>query len=126
GELERCRVDTIAQTGRRGTVTEDVAEVGIAVRAVHLDAPHPVAAVLLGRDAFLAQRLPEARPARPGFELGVGAEEILTAADALVSALPLEVVVLPRESALRALLARHGELLRRELPLPLLLALDNL
>src|SRR5690349_12837618 len=103
-----------------------MAKVGVTARAVDLDAPHAVAGILLGRDALFVQRRPEAGPSGPGFELGVGAEQVGAAADALIRALALEVIKLTRKRALRPLFAGHGKLLGRELLLPLFLTLDDL
>ena len=55
--------------------------------------------------------LEERRPAAAGVELRVGDEEVLPAAHALVGAGRPAVVVLAREGALGAVLARHLELL---------------
>src|SRR5437660_166258 len=71
------------------------------------------------------QRLPEARPARTGFELGIGAEQRFAATHAFVSAMLLGVPVPPTESRLRALLPGHVVLIRRELLAPFGIGLGN-
>src|SRR5579884_757417 len=117
-ELQRCGVDAVAQARRRRAILEDVAEVAAAGPAEHLGAPHTVADVGLGVHP-LSNRNPEARPARPRVELLVRAEQRLAAAGAAVGALVLGVGVLAGERSLRALLAQHVVLLRRELRPPL-------
>src|SRR5262249_17118912 len=62
-ELERGRVDAVAQAGRRGAVVEDVAEVGAAVVAHHLDPRLAPRVVGLALDLRRGERLVEARPA---------------------------------------------------------------
>src|SRR5690606_20229431 len=125
-ELQGRRVHAVAQPGRLGSVGEDVAEVGVVGGAEDLDAAHPVAEVLLRADGVAADRRPEAGPPRPGVVLGVGVEELVAAAGAAVDAVALEVPVLAGEGALGALLAADVVLLRRELPAPLFVGLDDL
>src|SRR5690606_25291670 len=125
-ELQGRRVHAVAQPGRLGSVGEDVSEVGVAGGAEDLDATHPVAEVLLGPDGVAADRCPEAGPPRPGVVLGVGVEELVAAAGAAVDAVALEVPVLAGGGALGALLAADVVLLRRELPAPLFVGLDDL
>src|SRR4029079_14675196 len=78
-----------------------------------------------GRDVLALHRLIEARPAGARVELGVRAEKLVTAADAAENALLVVVVVFAREGPFGALLAHYLVLLRRELVLPILLALDH-
>src|SRR4051794_36288313 len=73
-ELERRRVDAVAQARRLRPVLEDVAQVGIAVAAHHFRAAHPEAVVRLLGDVLPGYRLVEAGPARARFELGIRAE----------------------------------------------------
>ena len=54
-EVERERVDAVAQAGRLRAVEEDVAEVGAAGRAPHLRTAHAVAQVFLRLDGLLTQ-----------------------------------------------------------------------
>src|SRR5262245_12113842 len=118
-ELEGGGIDAVAQPRRPGAVRKHVAEMGVAVAAVRFRAGHPVAAVLFHGDIFLLRRLPEAGPAAAGLELVIGAEQLGAAAHAAVDAGLVIVPVLAGEGALRAVLARHLELLRRQLLLPL-------
>src|ERR671924_73047 len=46
-ELQRRRVDAVAQSRRARAVVEDVPEVGVAARAGDFDSPHAVAAILM-------------------------------------------------------------------------------
>src|SRR5690348_5132426 len=125
-QVEGGRVEAIAQAGRFGPVLEDMAEMGVAAAAQHLDPPHEQAAVVLGGDAVLGHRRPEARPAGAGIELGVGAEELLAAAHAGIGAGRLGVPIGAAEGALGALLARDAVLLGCELGAPLGVAFDHL
>src|SRR6266851_1783183 len=75
-ELQRQRIDAVAQARGLRPILEDVAEVGVALRAQHLGPAHAMARVDLGGHGLLVQRLPEARPAAAGFEFGVRAEEL--------------------------------------------------
>ena len=71
-------------------------------------------------------RLVEARPAGARVELGVGAEQVVAARRAAVHAVFLAVRVLARERWLGPLPAQDLVLLRRQLPLPLLVGLGDL
>ena len=100
---------------RLRAVGKDVAEVAVAARAQDLDAHHAVAAIRLGRDVLVGDRLEEARPAGARIELGVRREQRQPAADARVDAAALVVEQRAAERPLGAVRARHGELLGREL-----------
>lgn len=63
-EVERGRVDTIAQTGGLWAVVKDVAQVPATAAARHLSADHKVAEITLGIDRGRIGRLPVAGPAR--------------------------------------------------------------
>ena len=97
----------------------------IAAVAVHLAADHAVARVGLASHVFFPRRLPEARPAAAGLELVLRAEQLGPAAYAAVLALVVVVPVLAGERALGAVLARHLELLRRELAFPFCIRLRH-
>src|SRR5215470_532726 len=125
-ELERGGVDAIALPGRLGPVVEDVPEVRIAPRAVHLGPAHEEARVLLGLDRLRRGRLEVRRPAGAGVELVIRAEERLTTADAVVCAAIVVVPVHAAECALRAVLACHLELVVGEMLAPLLVGLADL
>src|SRR6476661_3545562 len=69
-QLQRRRVDAVAQSGRSRAVIEDMAEMAGAFRAQHLGADHAVGGVPLLVDMTIDRRLGEARPAAAGIELG--------------------------------------------------------
>ena len=104
---------------RQRPVHEDVTEVAIAPPALDLDAHHAVAAIRLGRDVFIGDRLEEARPARTRIELRVRCEQRQPAADARVDAGLLVVEQRPAKRPFSALGARDRKLPRRQLRLPL-------
>src|ERR1700761_2085793 len=81
-QLQRRRIDAVAQAGRAGAVVEDVAEMAAALRAQHFGPDHAVADVTLLVDMALGGRRGEARPAAAGIELGVGFEQRLPTASA--------------------------------------------
>ena len=120
-EVERARVDAVAETRRVGPVVEHVTEVAAAGGARDLGACHPVAGVRLRDDAVERRRLVEARPAAARLELRVGAEELRAAAGAAVHTVAVLVPVCARESTFRSLLAENLVLLGREALTPLLL-----
>src|SRR5438874_10721426 len=124
-ELDRRRVDAVAQPGRRRAVVEDVAEVAAALGAGDLGADHEKAAVLVLLDRGALRRLVEAGPAAVGVELGRRREQLGPAARAPVGALGVGVPVLAGERALGALLSEHVVLLRRQLLPPLGVRLLN-
>src|SRR5206468_10317420 len=97
-----------------------------AARADDLGAPHEQAVVGSGLDLVVGDRVPEARPAGAGVELGVGAEELLTAARAAVHAVAVLVPICAREGLLGALVAEHLVLLGRQLLAPVGFRLLNL
>src|SRR5579862_8453280 len=68
-ELERARIDAVAQARGSGSVAEDVAEVPTAGPADHLGADHSVAVIGVRLDVARHGGLVEARPAAAGFEL---------------------------------------------------------
>src|SRR4029077_14783579 len=86
-ELHGSRVHAVAQPRRLRAVLEDVAEMAAAARADDLDPAHEPGVVDVLVDRLLVDGGPEARPARAGLELRVGAEELLAAAGAHVGAL---------------------------------------
>src|SRR5215210_3828658 len=97
-----------------------------ALRAEDLCPNHPVARVDLLVDGFRARRREERWPAAAGVVLRFGGEQLRAAAGAAVAARIEDVVVFARERALRALLAQHAVLLRRQLGPPLLLGFRDL
>src|SRR5215471_3911741 len=88
GQGQRHRVDAVAlvRRGRVALALEDVAQVGVAVRAADLDADHAEGGVLQQPYRVGLLRLVEARPAAVGVELGLRAEQLRTAGAAVVDA----------------------------------------
>ena len=103
-----------------GPSRKHVAEMAIAARAQDLDAHHAVAAIGLGRDVLVGDRLEEARPAGARIELRVRRKQRQPATDARIDAGALVVEQRAAERPLGAMRARDRELLRRQLFLPLL------
>ena len=66
GELERCRIGAIAQTGWSRPVRKNVADVPAALRTVDLGSVHAEAPVLVLAQRLFADRLPKAWPAGAG------------------------------------------------------------
>src|SRR5438094_1510773 len=122
-QLDRRRVDAVAQTSRLGPVVEKVPQVPAAVGTRHLGPDHEMRAVdrLLDRGS-LGRRV-EARPSAVGVELGLGLEQPRAAAGAKVQTRSLGVPVLARERPLRALLAQDVKLQWAQVSLPLGFAL---
>src|SRR5581483_10561395 len=110
-QLERCRVDAVAEPGRARAVREYVPKVAAARGAEHLGAHHPVARVDLLRDRLAGGGRGERGPPAARVVLRVGGEELGSAAGAVVGARLEHVVVLAGERALGALLAQHAVLL---------------
>ena len=125
-QLQRGRIDAVAQAGRAGAVIEDVAEMAVAFRAQHLGADHAVADVALLVDMAVHRGRGKARPAAAGIELGVGFEQRLAAAGADIGALALLMLVFAGERPLGRLLAQHRILHRRQFAAPFGLALLDL
>lgn len=112
-KLQGRGVDAKAKASGRGTVVEDVSEVGIAAAAHHLGAAHSVAGVAIHFDIIGGDRLVVARPTRAGMELGIGGEKRLAAADAHVCAFCFRILVFPGEGWFRSFFARDMKLLVR-------------
>src|SRR6266478_2782152 len=125
-QLQRRRIDAVAQSGRAGAVLEHMPEMAVALRAQHFGPDHAVADVALLVDVALQRRLGKTRPAAAGIELGVGFEQRLSAAGAGVGARRLLVLVFAGERPLGRLLAQHRVLHRRQFLAPLGLALLDL
>src|SRR4051794_3281194 len=126
-ELERARVDAVAEAARvTRAVLEHVPEVAAAVAAGDLGAAHEQRVVRARLDRGGDGWLGEARPAGAGVELRRGREQLGAAARAAVHAVLLDVPVLAGERALGAALAQHLVLLGRELLAPLLVGLVDL
>jgi hypothetical protein len=99
---------------------------GIAPAAHHLDSSHEKTTIFLGADVLFRDRCPETGPACPRIKLGVGAEEGIATADALVNPLFFAVVILPRKSPLGPFLSANLKLLGCQLLDPLLIRLNDL
>src|SRR3954447_10844944 len=124
-ELQCRRVDAVALAGRVGPVIEQVAEVGAAVLAHDLRAPHEQRLVVALLDLALLGGLVEAGPAGAGVELRARVEQVLAAHNAAVHAVVVAVVVLAGEGALGPGLLGHVVLLGGE-PLAQLLRVNFL
>src|SRR3954453_11810947 len=118
-QLQGCRVDAVAQSGRSRTVLEHMAEMAIALRAQHLGADHAVADVALFVDMALHCGRGKGRPAAAGIELGVGFEQRLAAAGAGVNARAVLMLVFTGKRPLGRFLAQHRVLHRRQFLAPL-------
>src|ERR1700676_764246 len=125
-QLQRCRIDAVAQAGGAGAVVEDVAEMAVALRAQHFGADHAVADVALFVNVVLRRRLGKARPAAAGIEFGIRFEQRLSAAGADIGAGPPFMLVFAGERPLGRLLAQHRVLHRRQFLPPLGLVLLDL
>lgn len=73
-ELQGSRIDAIAKIGRRRSVFENMAQMGIAFAAQDFSPAHKKAAVLLSFHVLFRDRSPKTGPARPRVKLGIGAE----------------------------------------------------
>ena len=125
-ECKSGRVHTVALMGRRRPVVKDVAQVGVAPPAEHLGSAHEEPGVEICAYIQVRYGFCETRPARPGLELCLRGEEVVAATDAEIQAVLLAVMVLPGKGRFRARLPGNGELLRRQLALPLLVGFDDL
>src|ERR1700722_135043 len=101
-------------------------EVPSAAGAGRLDAPHPEGVVLMQLHCVLLDRVEEARPSRPRFELRIALEQLRPARRAVVEAVIVVVYQGPGKRPFRALLAQHVVLLRRQLFAPFSLAFNHL
>src|SRR5579862_8455025 len=105
-EVERERVDAVALARRIRPVGEDVAEMGVAGRAAHLDPTHAVRVVLLELDGTLECGLVEARPAGARVVLRLRAEQLRPAGAAAVDAVAVVDQQLSRPGRLGGRLAQ--------------------
>ena len=118
-KLQRAGVHAVALPRGVRPVVEDVAEMAAARCAPHLGADHAVSDVAVQRHRVGLHRLPEAGPAGPGVELGVGGEQRRTAPRTPVGAVAVVVPVRAGERPLRAALAEDLVLLGSEALAPL-------
>src|SRR5260370_7750217 len=103
-----------------------MAEMGVAAAAWRLGAAHEEAAVDFGGDGVGRHRLPEARPAGPGIELGFGTEEGLPTTDADISPGRLALGILAAEASLYSLLPLHLPFLHLQFLAPFSIGLRDL
>src|SRR6185437_3812051 len=96
-EFQRCRIDAVAQSGRRRAVLEHVAEMAVTTRAKHLGPNHAVGDVALLVDMALGCRPVETRPAAAGIELGIGLKQRLPAAGTDIGTRPMVMLVFAGE-----------------------------
>src|SRR5438093_3593281 len=99
---------------------------GVAAPAHDLYPLHEKGVVCFCFDVLFRNRSPETGPARSGLELCFGAEQVVAAADALVSAFFVVVPVFAGERPFRAFLARNLKLFWGQKLFPLRFALDHL
>src|SRR5258706_11549531 len=118
-EIQRSRVETIAQARRLRPIGKDMPQMRVARRADDLGAAHPKRLIVFHAHVFRRHRLPERWPAGARLELGLGRKKRRAAADTTVRALVVMVPVLAGECALGSLSARHVELFGRQLRLPI-------
>src|SRR5438105_609475 len=98
-EVQRSRVNAVAQPGRIRTVVEHMPEMSTAAGARHLGAAHSPGIIRRGVDVLLGQRRVEARPAAFGIELGLRTEQLVPATYAEVNAIFFECLLFLRERA---------------------------
>ena len=111
GEVQGSGVDAVPKTGGRRSVFEDVSQMGVTAATDDLGSHHEVATIRMLFDVLKRRRRPEAGPARAGVKFGIGAEQLISTADAFVNTFVLEVVVLPGEGPLSPLAAGDSVLL---------------
>src|SRR6185436_8101226 len=71
-ELDRHRIDAIAQTGRLRTIIKHMPQMSPTATARHFGTNHAVAAIALFLDTLRIGRLIKTRPATTGVEFGIG------------------------------------------------------
>src|SRR5208282_127331 len=109
----------IAEVRGRGAVFKHVPEVSVAAGTQHFRAPHAVTHVGFQLDVLGIHRLPEAWPARAGFEFLLGMKEVGSATNAVENSFLVKIPELASEGTLSASMACHLILLRGEDLLPL-------
>src|SRR5579871_6549229 len=124
-EVEGGRVHAVAKARRLRPVREHVAEVRPAPPAPHLGPHHSVAVVADRHDRLGDDGFRETGPPGAGLELRPCIEQFGTAGRAPVDAVVVAVPVLAREGPFGAGAAEDGELLRRELRPPFVVAFDQ-
>ena len=117
-EIERDRVDAIAQTRRSRAIVEDVPEVGAATGAGDFDAAHAKAQVFALVDAVGVDGVKKAGPAAVRVEFLVRAKEFRPATHTAVHAFIAAVPIHAGKGAFRAFLTADIILFGRELGAP--------
>src|SRR5271156_1841755 len=103
-QLQRSRIDAVAQSGGRWAVGKDVAEMGAAVLAGHFSANHAVTAIVVFRYIFFLERGREAGPAAAGIEFLLRRKQRFAATDAAVDAVFVAIPVFAAEGVFGTLL----------------------
>ena len=101
-----------------------MAEMRIALAAEHFGACHTVAVIGFSGNVLFGNGSPKAWPTGSRFELCIGAEQGVAAANATIHAFVVQLVILASEGRLGALFAGDRKLLGSELALPLFVAFD--
>jgi hypothetical protein len=119
---QRGRVYAISEAGGRGTIAKDVTKMRATICTLDLCPSHEEETTirLLLYSIFL-DGFPEAWPAGPGIELGVGVEERVPADHALIDALFVTLPIFSCERSLGSFVYADVELLRRQAELELCL-----
>jgi hypothetical protein len=125
-ENQRRRVHTVAKSGRRRAVVEDVPQMRIASAAQYFGTGHVERYIDGGADVLSRDRRPETRPAGVRIELGGRAKERIAAAYAAIDSVAGPFVVLIIEGRFGARMACYLELLGLEQFTPLRVRLDHL
>src|SRR5262249_31461335 len=124
-EVERHRIDAVAEASRLRSIAEQIAQMRVASAARDLAVRVPAARLSVVH-VLLGDRLPIARPSGARIELRVRREERSVAADAAEQSLLVEVPVGARKRPLRARFARDVIRERCQLLAPLRRGLDDL
>src|SRR5205085_7170382 len=110
-QIDRDRVNAVAETRRAGPIVEDVAQVTATPPAQDLGPQHAVATIRTKRQVSDLHRLGEAGPSAVRVELCLGGEKRVAASGTVVGAVAVSVDVLSGERALRGRVSQHLVLL---------------
>jgi hypothetical protein len=124
-ELERSRIDTVAFMCGRWAITEDMAQMGIALSAQYLHTAHAMTRIQLRNNTFLPHRRPKTGPASAGVEFRIGTEQWRPAAHTMIDPAIFAIVIFSRKSTFRTLTAAYRKLIRGQQLLPFLVRLHN-
>jgi pyridoxamine 5'-phosphate oxidase len=100
-----------------------MAEMSSTLGALDLRTAHAVTGVVDRLQIFFIEGRVKAGPSAAGFKFRSGAEQLRITADAVIGAVVMQVPIFAAESRLRAALARHFILFRRELFFPFFVSL---